>query len=100
MPDLQQLPWRITADDPALSVMTDLCQRPPSPLRRCPARPGIDTRSSGRTFRWSSMPDDHILGLVTSRDIDAKKPPDFSPILRPARTVRLRRRDRGRNWKC
>ena len=22
----QQLPWRITADDPALSVMTDLCQ--------------------------------------------------------------------------
>ena len=71
----QQLPWRITADDPALSVMTDLCQvaavttELSTPLDR-----GLDIMiKRGVRVLLVVDADDHILGLVTSRDIDGEK---------------------------
>ena len=71
----QQLPRRVTADDPALSVMTDLCQvaavttEPSTPLGQ-----GLDIMiKRGVRVLLVVDTDDNVLGLVTSRDIDGEK---------------------------
>ena len=71
----QQLPWRITADDPALSVMTDLCQVAAVTTElSTPLDQGLDIMiKRGVRVLLVVDADDHILGLVTSRDIDGEK---------------------------
>lgn len=71
----QQLPRRITADDPALSVMTDLCQIPAvttelaTPLNRA-----VDLMiRRGVRILLVCDADDNILGVLTSRDISGEK---------------------------
>ncbi|NMQ20862.1 CBS domain-containing protein [Candidatus Competibacter phosphatis] len=93
----QQLPWRVTADDPALSVMTDLCQVAAVTTElSIPLDQGLDIMiKRGVRVLLVVDADDHILGLVTSRDIDGEKsPPDSRQgRLRPRGLARLRRHD-------
>lgn len=71
----QQLPRRITADDPALSVMTDLCQVTAVTTElSTPLSKGLDIMVKRRIRVLLVVDaDDNILGLVTSRDIDGEK---------------------------
>lgn len=71
----QQLPRRITADDPALSVMTDLCQVTAVTTElSTPLSKGLDMMvKRGVRILLICDADDNILGLLTSRDIDGEK---------------------------
>ncbi|HRD67285.1 MAG TPA: CBS domain-containing protein [Candidatus Competibacter sp.] len=71
----QQLPRRITAGDPALSVMTDLCQVAAVTTElSTPLSKGLDIMvKRGVRILLVVDADDNILGLVTSRDIDGEK---------------------------
>jgi signal-transduction protein with cAMP-binding, CBS, and nucleotidyltransferase domain len=71
----QQLPRRITADDPALSVMTDLCQVAAVTTElSTPLGKGLDIMVKRRVRVLLVVDaDDNILGLVTSRDLDGEK---------------------------
>jgi CBS domain-containing protein len=71
----QQLPRRITADDPALSVMTDLCQIPAVTTDLAtPLSKAVDQMvKRGVRILFACDADDNILGLLTSRDIDGEK---------------------------
>ncbi|MFO1423741.1 MAG: CBS domain-containing protein [Candidatus Competibacteraceae bacterium] len=72
----QPLPWRVTTADPALSVMTDLSQvtafttEPTTPLGK-----GLELMiKRGIRILLVCDSDGHIVGLLTSRDIDGVKP--------------------------
>lgn len=71
----QQLPRRITADDPALSVMTDLCQVTAVTTElSTPLTEGRDLMiKRGVRILLVCDADDNILGVLTSRDIDSEK---------------------------
>ncbi|MDG4550261.1 MAG: CBS domain-containing protein [Candidatus Contendobacter sp.] len=71
----QRLPRRITTDDPALSVMTDLCQVTAVTAElSTPLSQGLDIMiKRGVRILLVVDADDNILGLVTSRDIDGEK---------------------------
>jgi CBS domain-containing protein len=71
----QQLPRRITADDPALSVMTDLCQVTAVTTElSTPLSKGLDIMiKRGVRILLVCDADDNILGLLTSRDVDGEK---------------------------
>ena len=71
----QQLPRRITADDPALSVMTDLCQITAVTTElSTPLDKGLDIMvKRGVRILLVCDADDNILGVLTSRDIDGEK---------------------------
>lgn len=71
----QQLPRRITTDDPALSVMTDLCQVTGITTElSTPLHKAVDlmVKRGVRTLLVCNA-DDHILGILTSRDITGPK---------------------------
>lgn len=71
----QQLPRRITIDDPALSVMTDLCQITAVTIDLAtPLTKAVDlmVRRKVRILLVCDA-DDTILGVLTSRDIDSEK---------------------------
>ena len=72
----QPLPWRVTPADPALSVMTDLSQvtafttEPTTPLDK-----SLELMiKRGIRILLVCDSDGHIVGLLTSRDIDGVKP--------------------------
>lgn len=71
----QQLPRRITADDSALSVMTDLCQVTAVTTElSTPLGKGLDLMvKRGVRILLVCDAEDNILGLLTSRDIDGEK---------------------------
>ncbi|MDG4597313.1 MAG: CBS domain-containing protein [Candidatus Contendobacter sp.] len=71
----QRLPRRITTDDPALSVMTDLCQVTAVTTElSTPLSKALDVMvKRGVRVLLVVDADDNILGLVTSRDIDGEK---------------------------
>ena len=72
----QQLPWRITTDDPALSVMTDLSQVTAFTAElSTPLDKGLDIMiKRGIRILLVCDADGNIVGLLTSRDIDGDKP--------------------------
>ncbi|CDI02295.1 MAG: CBS domain-containing protein [Candidatus Competibacter denitrificans] len=71
----QQLPRRITIDDPALSVMTDLCQITAITIDlTTPLTKAVDLMIRRRVrILLVCDADDAILGVLTSRDIDSEK---------------------------
>lgn len=71
----QQLPRRITTDDPALSVMTDLCQVTAVTTElSTPLSKGLDLMvKRGVRVLLVVDADDNLLGLITSRDVDGEK---------------------------
>jgi CBS domain-containing protein len=71
----QQLPPRITADDPALSVMTDLCLVTAITTELSTPLGNVLDLMVKRGVRILLVvdADDNLLGLVTSRDIDGAK---------------------------
>jgi len=71
----QRLPRRITTDDPALSVMTDLCQVTAVTTElSTPLGKGLDIMiKRGVRILLVVDADDNLLGLVTSRDVDGEK---------------------------
>ena len=71
----QQLPRRITTDDPALSVMTDLCQvTAVTTALTTPLGKAVDLMVKRRVrILLVCDADDNILGVLTSRDIDGER---------------------------
>ncbi|MBL8259415.1 MAG: CBS domain-containing protein [Candidatus Competibacteraceae bacterium] len=71
----QQRPRRISADDPALSVMTDLCQiTAVTTDLSTPLSKAVDLMIKRRVrILLVCDADDNILGVVTSRDIDGER---------------------------
>ncbi len=71
----QQLPWRVTTDDPALSVMTDLSQVTAFTTElTTPLGKGLEIMvKRGIRILLVCDADGHIIGLLTSRDIDGVK---------------------------
>ncbi|MBL8251028.1 MAG: CBS domain-containing protein [Candidatus Competibacter sp.] len=71
----QQLPRRIGADDPALSVMTDLCQiSAVTTDLSTPLSKAVDLMIKRRVrILLVCDADDNLLGVVTSRDIDSER---------------------------
>ncbi len=71
----QQLPWRITADDPALSVMTDLCQiTAVTTDLSTPLSKAVELMIKRRVrILLVCDAEDNLLGVVTSRDIDSER---------------------------
>lgn len=72
----QHLPKRVTADDPALSVMTDLKLVTAYTIELdTPLSKALDTMvKRGVRLLLVRNADGHILGLITSRDIEGEKP--------------------------
>ena len=72
----QQLPWRVTKDDPALSVMTDLGQVTAFTVELfTPLSKGLEIMiKRGIRILLVRDADDNIIGLLTSRDIGGDKP--------------------------
>ncbi|MBK7541273.1 MAG: CBS domain-containing protein [Candidatus Competibacteraceae bacterium] len=71
----QQLPRRITADDPALSVMTDLCQiTAVTTDLSTPLSKAVELMIKRRVrILLVCDAEDNLLGVVTSRDIDSER---------------------------
>lgn len=71
----QELPRRVTANDSALSVMTDLNQVTAVTIERsAPLMKGLELMvKRGVRFLLVCDSDERILGLVTSRDLDGEK---------------------------
>jgi len=72
----QGLPWRVTLDDPALSVMTDLSQVTAFIVElSTPLDKGLEIMiKRGIRILLVCDADDNIIGLLTSRDIAGDKP--------------------------
>ncbi|MDG4554879.1 MAG: CBS domain-containing protein [Candidatus Competibacter sp.] len=71
----QELPWRVTLDDPALSVMTDLSQVTAFIVElSTPLDKGLEIMiKRGIRILLVCDADDNIIGLLTSRDIAGDK---------------------------
>lgn len=71
----QQLPRRITADDPALSVMTDLCQiTAVTTDLSTPLSKAVDLMIKRRVrILLVCDAEDNLLGVITSRDLDSER---------------------------
>ncbi|MCC9001110.1 MAG: CBS domain-containing protein [Candidatus Competibacter sp.] len=72
----QRLPWRVTTDDPAVSVMTDLGQVTAFTVElTTPLDKSLDIMiKRGIRILLVCDADSNIIGLLTSRDIHGKKP--------------------------
>jgi CBS domain-containing protein len=72
----QSLPKRVTADDPALTVMTDLSQVTAYTTElTTPLSKALDTMiRRGVRLLLARDTDRQVVGLITSRDIEGKKP--------------------------
>ncbi len=72
----QSLPERVTADDPALTVMTDLSQVTAYTTElTTPLNKALDTMiRRGVRLLLARDTDRQIVGLITSRDIEGEKP--------------------------
>ncbi|MBK8509840.1 MAG: CBS domain-containing protein [Candidatus Competibacter sp.] len=71
----QQLPRRISADDPALSVMTDLCQiTAVTTDLSTPLSKAVDLMIKRKVrILLVCDADENLLGVITSRDIDSER---------------------------
>ncbi|MFO1422328.1 MAG: CBS domain-containing protein [Candidatus Competibacteraceae bacterium] len=72
----QSLPERVTADDPALTVMTDLSQVTAYTAElTTPLNKALDTMiRRGVRMLLARDTDRQVVGLITSRDIEGEKP--------------------------